>query len=614
MKQKYSGCYKFVYVFCAIFRFLKKYAFMMTHVHHHHRRIQTPRNVSVSSPVLIGKGSHGSVFMENINDEVYACKRIARPSHCNPLEFLLFRQFYRAHGVATYARITADAEEINNSYIELAMPMGMDLDDWLIMQYKKNEHPSSEVLEDIFAQLIDQLHWLHVHGINHCDIKPKNVIVYPRNDGTAMMRAVLIDFGSAVFSIRHDKDRVFVDFYVGVKNGVPRTTCDHRPPENFFPVLSSSTKRSRRDFFTYSTAVDVYSFCMMIVTACSIVADGCASPLPWHTCYLALLRPAAKCRHCIELLSCCERHKTLESCLREYLQINNGNNNQQSSHTTEELYEHIAKEQQLSNKKKKKSNDDRDIDDTDEDKDDDTEGEIISATLIEIAVLLTHHNSQAIAKSVVPRIITNSSWVEVAVKGTSRDPHVRPSAADIIANTTTNADTVAEVNTILADVSGIPCIVATTTTTTTNDVNEYIDEHRCKRLLRRLIGYQTLAHRPIPIDLSEDVMFEKSLQPFLSTVLKHFASIEGRHLHLKRICSLASSLWFRTVEQKTLIDMFYQMSNDEVHLFMSKNIALSTAKIFEHWQRCYTEFLSEVIVVDDIMDELWNGLQRACHK
>lgn len=90
-----------------------------------------------------------------------------------------------------------DYVEMEDGWLQLAMDLGVTLNDDAIGDYKNDDSDERQLLHNLLAaevlrQLLEGLAYCHSRGICHRDIKPANVLVDP---GTRTLR--LIDFGSA---------------------------------------------------------------------------------------------------------------------------------------------------------------------------------------------------------------------------------------------------------------------------------------------------------------------------------------------------------------------------------------------------------------------------------
>jgi serine/threonine-protein kinase len=78
---------------------------------------------------------------------------------------------------------------------------------WFAMEYlrgndvghvlARRRYISFRVLVDIFAQTLDALHYIHVRGLAHCDVKPENIFITRDAYDRRLVIVKLIDFGIA---------------------------------------------------------------------------------------------------------------------------------------------------------------------------------------------------------------------------------------------------------------------------------------------------------------------------------------------------------------------------------------------------------------------------------
>ena len=146
--------------------------------------------------LLLGSGAFGEVWkvMDPITKLMFADKRVLKSKfNKNRINFPDINEVDLLNKLDHKHILKAKDFFFENNIFHLIMPLApMDL-----KQYMRSEHQLSEYRR-IMYEIVSALHFLHLQGYYHCDIKPSNILMFERlekNKNLDFLMPVLSDLG-----------------------------------------------------------------------------------------------------------------------------------------------------------------------------------------------------------------------------------------------------------------------------------------------------------------------------------------------------------------------------------------------------------------------------------
>ncbi|KAJ0259364.1 Protein kinase domain-containing protein [Hirschfeldia incana] len=211
----------------------------------------------------LGKGTYGSVDLFSYTKEdgatFYNAMKISDSKYYNSIhrEFRVLSKLrgcpgiVQSRGNSLLQETDSDGNKVHKMAIEYAA--GGNLTDFI----RVNRKLSDSVIKDFSRMILQGLVSVHEHGYVHCDLKPENLLLFPRHDQEAR-------FCSYELKIS--------DFGLTIKAGEESVCWEDKSPFVGTPLYMSP--ESVRDGSTVEKTLDLWSL------GC-IVLEMCIGKHPW---------------------------------------------------------------------------------------------------------------------------------------------------------------------------------------------------------------------------------------------------------------------------------------------------------------------------------------------
>ncbi|XP_010524977.1 PREDICTED: mitogen-activated protein kinase kinase kinase 1-like [Tarenaya hassleriana] len=189
---------------------------------------------------LLGKGSFGSVnlvkFTDAGGDSVYTAMKTSSREDAESLfkEFGILSKFrgcpriVQCYGDSLMQAETEEGHQEFRMFMEYAS--GGTLIDLMCTRF--NGDLPHQLIKEITRMILEGLVFIHGHGYVHCDLKPTNILVFPR-EGNGTCRTTyeikISDFGLSREAMKEDNEWSWYFPFIGTPSYMsPESVCEGR--------------------------------------------------------------------------------------------------------------------------------------------------------------------------------------------------------------------------------------------------------------------------------------------------------------------------------------------------------------------------------------------------